>query len=318
LMNGARLSDKLGNARVSAETELDFYGGSADDYGAVLGQLRLRTASVRLDWERTSFVAGLREPLVSPRNPSSLAAVYYPALAEAGNLWQWRPQIYLEHRWRAGESSEIAMQGGMLLPFGETVEGLPNEKAPAWEARLAYSRNLANEKQFVWGFGGYVGQREFQYNRRVNSYALTTDWLVPLGNKFEFSGEAFFGRAVSLSEQSGARIDRHFAMNGSLLWATTQIRGVHELGGWAQLTYRPREDFDFNLAWGREDPRNRDLRDGLKNAATRFSNETLMANFIYQLRSNVLLSLEYRRLWTDYSARRQVNGHYNLAVAYVF
>lgn len=318
LMDGARLSEKLGRARVSAEAEFDLYGGSADDYGAALGALRMRTGSVRLDWERTSVVAGLREPLISPRNPSSLAAVYYPALSDAGNLWQWRPQVYAEHRWRAGEANEVALQGGVILPFGETVDGIPAENAPAYEARAAFQRSLDSDRKLVFGVGGHFGRRDFLYNRKVGSYAVTTDWLVPLGSRFELSGEAFFGHAMTLGEQSGAKVERHFALSGLLYLPTTRVRGVHAFGGWAQLNYKARRDLDFNVAWGREDPRNRDLFDATKNPATRFRNETWMSNFIYQLRSNVMLSLEYRRLWTDYAARRQVSGHYNLAIGYVF
>lgn len=318
LMDGARLGHKLGRARVSAEVEADFYGGSADDYGAVLGQLRLRTASVRLDWERTSVVAGLGEPLISPRNPSSLAAVYYPALADAGNLWQWRPQVYAEHRLRMGEASEVTLQGGIILPFGETLDNVPTENAPAYEVRAAWRRGRSGDTPLIFGLGGHFGRRDFLYGRQTDSYAVTADWQVPLGSRFEVSGEAFFGRGVTLGEQSGANVSRHFALTGPLYLPTTRIRGVHAFGGWGQLTYHARQNLDFNLAWGREDPRNRDLRDGLNTAATRLRNETLMTNLIYQLRSNLLLSLEYRRLWTDYAARRQTNGHYNLAVGYSF
>jgi hypothetical protein len=321
LMDGARLGEKLGRARVSAETEFDFYGGSAGDYGSVLGHLRLRTASLRLDWERASIVAGLREPLISPRNPSSLAAVYYPALAEAGNLWQWRPQFIVERRVRAGEEGEVALQGGVMMPFGETVDGAPSESVPAYEARAAYSRSVGGERELAFGVGGHFGRRDLLFGRRVNSYAVTADWLVPLGGRFELSGEAFFGRAMTLSEQSGANVGRHFALSGSVYRPATTVRGVHAFGGWAQLSYRARDDLDFNFAWGREDPRNRDLRDGVQAVTSltpRFRNETLMANFIYRLRSNVLVSLEHRRLWTDYAARRQTNGHYNVAVGYTF
>jgi hypothetical protein len=210
------------------------------------------------------------------------------------------------------------LQGGVLLPFGETVDGVPADHAPAYEARAAFSRRLSDERQAVFGVGGYFGRRDFLYARRVSSYAVTTDWLVPLGGRFELSGEAFFGRAVTLGEQSGANVSRHFALSGPVYRPMSSVRGVHAFGGWAQLSYKAREDLDFNLAWGREDPRNRDLFDGVRTPATRFRNENLLANFIYQLRSNVLVSLEYRRLWTDYAAGRQANGHYNLAVGYTF
>ena len=94
--------------------------------------------------------------------------------------------------------------------------------------------------------------------------------------------------------------------------------GVVSTGGWAQLNYKARSDLDFNLAYGQDDPRNRDLRFGLFSTGTRFKNQAASANFIWSLRQNFLVSLEYRRMWTNYSTSRQRAGHYNLAFGYVF
>ena len=96
------------------------------------------------------------------------------------------------------------------------------------------------------------------------------------------------------------------------------MQGIYAAGGWAQLTFKARADLDLNLAYGREDPRNRDLLAGVKGQAARFRNDSLMTNFIYRLRQNFLLSLEYRRLWSDYAAGRQRNGHYNIGIGYLF
>lgn len=84
------------------------------------------------------------------------------------------------------------------------------------------------------------------------------------------------------------------------------------------MTFLARPNLDFNFAYGTEDPRNRDLFDGIRSPSTRFKNQAFSANFIYRMRQNFLLSLEYRRHWTDYSAGRRRNDHYNLAVGYSF
>ena len=81
--------------------------------GDVLGSLRIITASARLDWEKSSLIVGQRQPLVSPLNPTSIAAVWFPPLTGAGNLWQWRPQIMAEHRAGLGDSSQLIVQGGV-------------------------------------------------------------------------------------------------------------------------------------------------------------------------------------------------------------
>ncbi len=314
-MEGPRLSQAWGGARVSAEAEFDFWAGDNAD---VLGQLRIITASARLDWEKTSVIVGQRPPLISPRNPTSLAAVWFAPFHQAGNLWQWRPQIMVEHRLKTGATDEVQLQGGVLMPFGETVQGSVIEGGAGYEARAVWSRALGNDRSVEFGIGGYFHRRPFALGRKVNSYAITTDWQIPLGNRWELSGEAFLGRAINLGEASGFRNDRLYAITGALSSATTQIRGVFSNGGWAQLNYKARPDLDFNLAYGQDDPRNQDLRFGVFSTGTRFKNQAASANFIWSLRQNFLVSLEYRRLWTNYSTTRQKAGHYNLAFGYVF
>lgn len=310
---------RVGSARLSAETEFDFYGGVTDDsFGGVLGQIRMRTGSVRLDWENTSLAAGLHHTLISPREPASLASVWYAPLSEAGNLWQWRPQINLERRQSVGESSQLLWQGGVMLPFGETLAGTPIEGTPSPQGRLAFRHTTAAEKRFEIGLAGLVGRRDFLPRRRVTAYVVSTDWLIPLGNRWELSGETYFSKANNLGEQSGIRADAIFAITGPLNLAATTVRGVHAFGGWSQLTFNARRDLDFNFAYGIEDPRNRDLFDGVRLANLRFRNHAASANFIYQLRANFQVSLEYRRLMTDYAAGRRRSDHYNLALGYNF
>lgn len=310
---------RVGGARLSGEIDFDFYGGTVGQVeGDVLGAFRIRTAYVRMDWERTSVVIGQEAPAISPRNPTSLAAVWYPALSGAGNLWQWRPQATVEHRLRTGGGSEIIVQGSFLPPFGESYAGAPLRGAPAYEVRTAWRRSLDSDRRFEIGLGGHYGRRDLYYDRKVNDYVVSSDWLIPIGSRLELSGEFYHGQAVGLGEQSGARIDRLYAFRGAVDDPRSLVRGVRSTGGWAQLSLAPRSNFEVNLAFGREDPENDDLRFGAVSGATRFKNQVGSANFIYQLRPTFLVSLEYRRLWTDYISGRSKNNHYNLAVAYIF
>ncbi|HEX4947252.1 MAG TPA: hypothetical protein VFZ34_11335 [Blastocatellia bacterium] len=314
-MDGPSLSQAWGGARLSAEAEFDFWAG---ENTAVLGQFRIVTASARLDWEKTSFIVGQRPPLISPRNPTSLASVWFAPFHQAGNLWQWRPQIIVEHRIKTGGSSEVQLQGGVLAPFGETVQGAVIEGGAGYESRAVWSRTLDNERRVEFGAGGYFHRRPFSLGRKVNSYAFTTDWQIPLGTRWELTGEAFWGRAINLGEAAGFRNDRLYAITGALNNPATQLRGVFSSGGWAQMNYKARPDLDFNLAYGQDDPRNDDLRFGILGATTRFKNQAASANVIWALRQNFLVALEYRRLRTEYVTSRQQAGHYNLAFGYTF
>jgi hypothetical protein len=312
---GPSLSPAWGGARLSAETEFDFWGSETSE---VLGGLRILTASARLDWKQTSLIVGQRPPLVSPRNPSSLAAMWFAPLAASGNLWQWRPQLMLEQRVRLGAASELQLQGGVLMPFGETLQGEVIEGGPGYESRLGWSRTLASESKIEFGVGGYFHRRPFSFGRQVNSYAITGDWQIPFGEKVTLSGEAFGGRAVNLGEASGFRNDRLYAVQGPLSNPATQIRGVYSAGGWAQLNFKAAPTLDFNFAYGQEDARNSDIFSGQFAPTIRLKNQVAMANFIWAVRQNFLVSLEYRRLWTDYLTARQQAGHYNLAFGYIF
>jgi hypothetical protein len=107
-------------------------------------------------------------------------------------------------------------------------------------------------------------------------------------------------------------------VTGPITSPETGISGVHSAGGWAQMAIKARSDLDFNFAYGQEDPRNRDIFSGQVSASRRFKNQVGSANFIWQLRQNLLFSLEYRRFWTQYTAQQRTGNHYNLAVGYMF
>ena len=204
------------------------------------------------------------------------------------------------------------------MPFGESLQSRTIEGGPGYQSRVAYRRPLDSDRKLELGFGAYVHRRSFPLGRHVNSYAITGDWMVPLGSRVELSGEAFFGRAIGLVERSGNRNDRIYAVTGPIDLPGTSIRGIHSAGGWAQLAIKALSDMDFNFAYGQEDPRNRDVFSGQISASTRFKNQVGSANFIWRLRQYLLLSLEYRRFWTKYTLQQKTGNHYNLAVGYMF
>jgi len=72
--------------------------------------MRLRTATMRMDWTDTSVVVGQDAIFFSPTSPTSFASLAIPALSGAGNLWAWVPQIRVEHRVGLGEQSSLLLQ----------------------------------------------------------------------------------------------------------------------------------------------------------------------------------------------------------------
>ncbi len=310
---------KLGTARLSAAVDFDFFGGADEtDYGSVLGALRMRTASARIDGPRTSLAIGLMSPMVSPLNPTSMAAVSYPALGESGNLWQWRPQMTVERRIPIRDGDDFILEGGLMMPSGETVNGTPLQGRPGYETRIAFARRRDADRRLEIGVGGYFYPQVLGFAHTVDSYAATSDWLIPLSHRLTLSGEAFYGQSISLGEESGGDIADVFAFNGPLDDPLTTVRGIHSAGGWAQLNAKATPKLEFNLAFGLADPRNRDVFAGLFNQATILKNQTISVNSIYYLRSDFAVSLEYRHLWTTYPNAVSMNDHVNLAIGYFF
>jgi hypothetical protein len=94
------------------------------------------------------------------------------------------------------------------------------------------------------------------------------------------------------------------------------------MGGWAQLKFKPRTNFEINAALGIDNPFASELRSYTANplylnAFTR--NLSPFVNFIYQVRSDILFSTEFRRLQTTIldSGSNRANL-INLSLGYIF
>ena len=105
----------VAGARTSADIQLDFSGGfPATGNGVNFGIVRLQTASLHLDWEHTSLIAGQDSLFISPLSPTSFASLATPAFAFGGNLWGWTPQLRLEHRFSISDQDAVTVQAGVL------------------------------------------------------------------------------------------------------------------------------------------------------------------------------------------------------------
>jgi len=298
----------IAGARSSAEVQMDFFGGfPSTSYGITTGLVRLRTAGLRLDWENTSLVAGQEAPFFSPLSPTSLVSVANPALASAGNLWVWTPQIFVEHRVTFTEGSSLSLQGGLLDPLtgelpAESYDRAPDagEKSgqPAYAARVAWTHGSPFGPASI-GAGGYYSRQNWGYGRAVDAWAGTADWSLPLSHRFSLTGEFYRGRAIG---GLGAGEGRSIAFYGYLNAPQTVVRAPNSTGGWAQLKFMASPKLEFNGAFGEDFTPTPGLQytyqdEGYGNLAIG-RNESWFLNSIYHLRSNLIFSLEYRRLMT--------------------
>ena len=322
-------------AHTRGDVQFDFAGGFPNAPNATtFGLARLRTGTVRLDWRNTSVIAGQDAPLFSPLSPTSVATLATPGLAYMGNLWTWVPQLRVEHRVALSNTSNISLSAGLF----DSVTGQPPSstfyrgplageasRQPGYGSRLAWTHNLLG-RPMTLGAGGYYGRQDWNFGRTVNSWAGTADWTIPLGALFSVEGEFYRGRGLG---GFGAAGDRSVVFSGPPGLNTTQVHGLDVIGGWSQLKFQPRAKLEFNAGLGMDNPFAAELREYsygqnlpygqfyLDSALAR--NAGYMFNTIYRPRSDLLFSLEYRRIRTvEISAGPQHAGQFNLVMGVLF
>jgi hypothetical protein len=319
----------LVGAKTSAGVQFDFAGGfpSAAN-GVTNGIVRLRTATFRMDWDNTSLIAGQDTLFFSPRSPSSIASLALPALAYAGNLWTWTPQVAVVHTLHLSDQSDFKVEGGVLDPLtGDYPGGSPLRSPGAGESsgQPAYAAHLAWDRRFFgqtlsFGAGGYYSRQNWEFGRNVDGWAATADWLIPLGSRFELSGEFYRGRSVA---GLGGGIGQSVVWSGDATNPATIVQGLDSMGGWTQLKFRATERLEFNVAYGIDNPFNGELAKfpGEQQffGPSLARNLSYFTNFIYRPRSDLLFSLEYRRLQTTYiPADRYGVNLFNLSMGVLF
>lgn len=319
----------IAGARPSADVQFDFAGGFPETpNGVSFGIMRLRTGSIHFDWTDSSVVAGQDSLFFAPLSPTSVATLAVPALAYSGNLWSWTPQLRAEHRFKLTGSSSLQLQGGILDSFSGDVPPSEYHRYPSWgeysgqpayAARIAWTREMFGQNMTA-GIGGYYGRQIWGYGRAIDSWAGTMDLTLPLGKLFGFTGEFYRGRAVG---GLGGGIGQSVLWNGSLVDPTTEIYGVDSIGGWAQLKLKATPKLQFNGAFGQDNPFASDLREFSGNhiyySRPLSRNQSAFVNFIYQPRSAVVLSVEYRWLKTlILDGNANTANLLNLSVGYIF
>jgi hypothetical protein len=171
------------------------------------------------------------------------------------------------------------------------------------------------------GEGGYYGRQYWGLNRHVNGWAATTDLTMPLGPQFTLTGTFYRGSGVG---GFGGAIGQDIVLSGSFVSPATVIQGIDSMGGWAQLKFKPKANFEINGAFGQDNPFASQLRMFAATTPPIYGDDLLArnrsasVNFIYQPKSNIMMSLEYLRLQTFVLDESYSASHINLALGYIF
>ena len=318
----------VAGARSSANLKFDFAGGFPNaPNGAAFGIVRLRTGTIRLDWSDTSLVAGQDSLFFAPLTPTTLSSLAIPALSYTGNLWSWTPQIRIEHRVTLSDNSKLLFQAGILDSLTGDVPRqyyrLPTfgEKSgqPAYATHIAYVRRTFG-RDLSLGIGGYYGRQNWGFGRNIDGWAGLTDLTLPLGDFFSLTGEFYRGRAVG---GLGGGIGQNILISGHIGDPSAAVYGLDSMGGWMQLKFKPKANFEVNFAYGQDNPFASELRSFPASAfyygSSLSRNLSPFVNFIYRVRSDVLFSVEYRRLQTyTLDSNAKVANQVGLSLGYAF
>ena len=299
------------DATSQADLRVDFFASGAQSNYAASGILRLRTAHAALDWHNTRAFFELDRSILEPNQPSSLVAIAQPELAWAGNLWTWSPQIGVSHKFALSDSSRIKAEAALIdtsdpLPPGSTnsstspVTQTERSRWPGTEARIAFLRG-DNGTGTEIGVGGYFSPHRDVYGDSFDAWAGTMDFRMPLSRYFEMTANAYRGQALA-GLGSGGYVNYFVYTDGS----ETYPRALDDVGGWGQLKARAGQRVEINAGYGADNPFAKEIQQALfASGNSSYSglarNRSFYSNAIVSPSAYLLFSLEYRRLWTNYS-----------------
>jgi hypothetical protein len=286
----------------------DIWGGSPSN--SLNHLIRLRTATIQIDWKNTTIVVGQDKPIVSPREPDSLAQIAVSPLTGAGNLWLWAPQVRVDQRFAFGTRSGLIAQAGVYETsepsYGarggdNSVVSVPR---PAGQGRFEFWHRFGENSRIEIAPGFSVSTSHAGGFSAPSSLG-TVDWLIQPVSKIQITGMFFSGQ--NAAGLGGLR-------QGFTIVNDNRAVPIGVTGGWTQFSYLATKRLTFNLFGGQENDRAADLQSGDIRR-----NFMYAGNAIYRLGSNVLIGAEISQVRTNYFLLpSKLNNHYDLAIAYMF
>jgi hypothetical protein len=175
---------------------------------------------------------------------------------------------------------------------------------PAYESRVSYAGHDGKGPEI--GVGGYYNRQTYPgyagttYTAHLDSWASTIDWSIPFARYFEVSGEGYRGRAIA---GLGGGLYKDVVQGTSPVTGASVLHGLNAIGGWAQWKTLFSEELETDLAMGLDDGFASDfhavvLPVGASAGQMRARNRMLVANLMYRPKTYIILSPEYRRIWS--------------------
>lgn len=289
-------------AGLTGDLQLDFYGGSTG--GRVNPLLRIRTATMRVDWTHLGLLVGQEAPLVSPLNPVSFASSGFPGYTGAGNLWLWIPQARVT--FETGGRFRLGLQAAALAPLvpsgaaarflADSADNAEKSGRPTAQGRFYFGWG-DGETESQFGAGIHRGWIATPGDTLLTSEAFTVDGRLALGELILVQGEAFF-RGQALGGLGGGGIGQNLGAGGV---------PVRTQGGWVQLNVRPSFAWELGGGYAFDDPDDADLAP----ATGRLKNVVFSGHLHWRPGGGLLTGVEFRRHETTYSLGMIAANHIN-------
>ena len=285
---------------------MDFYQGAAP----LLEWIRLRTATIQMDWKTRSVKLGVDKPIFSPRDPDSLAQVGISPLTGTGNLWLWMPQIRLEQDLSLGASSGVNAQIGAVEthetnPYVTTSATVKIETVrPGLEGRVMAWHRLDDDRRLEVAVGFHASTTHAG-GYSIPSNLVSLDWFFNPWKRVEFSGAFFSGQNLSNLGTGAINQGYYISFNNA--------EAIGTIGGWGQFTVHAARRLDFHVFTGQQ-------QYGMSDRPTSVSRNLLFgANLYFRVAPNVLFGPELTQTRTSYFGQGlRINNHYDIALAYLF
>jgi uncharacterized coiled-coil protein SlyX len=236
--------------------EMDFYGSASDN----AANPRMRLAF--LEWEKNDWtiLAGQQYDAWNTILPKT---VNFATMGRHGALWSRRPQIRATRTvdLNGGGSIEATIGAARTIGLtdidaaGDGMDGGEDSGLPMVQWNLRYNPGGTMEEVTV-ALGGHYGSEDVERNARFREESYVTSLLIgsvhfPLRDTFTLSGTLWTGENLG-NWQGGIGQSLNLAGN-------TEIAAT---GGWIQASWYPLADLNLNVAYGLDDPKNKDLKDG--------------------------------------------------------
>ena len=285
---------------------MDFFDGLSQ---TSFGPMRMRTASIELDWKTRGIAFMQEKPLIAVRDPSTFSYSGISPLTGSGNLWRWQPQIRFEQRFSLAEQTLFRAQAAFYQTSEESsyaAVALPEleRRRPALQGRFGLEHRWGADRSVEFAAGFHTSQTHIE-GQTLPSRLFMIDWGFQPWRKIQFAGTFFRGKNI-----------HHFgALRQGFVYVGNEVyRPVESTGGWGQISIPVHSRLTWNVFGGIHDDRDKDLLPGVVGA-----NLTGATNLQYRVAPNTIVGIEALQIRSTYiGSGTRLNNRYDLFVAYLF